>query len=219
MKTKLALFALALTLPAFAATITFNAVPSSGNPVLTTLTTEGYTFASAEFRPIDIRVSAFGMPMSDGIYLSQQNASIPNSAITMTRASGEAFSLAGLSMAKPWWVTNAAAAAGMPNADYVEIVGALSGGGVVSVTAPLQHNFLPVSLQGIQSVTSVQFIGRLNAGGLGGVAIDNLIVTPSVALQAASLGIAVPDTGWSITMALMGCVAVALFGRMIPLRT
>jgi hypothetical protein len=170
-----------------ATTITFDSVVSSGNPVKTTVTTSGFTFTSDYFHTIDNpAIGSFGGLVSDGSIFISEEAGILGQPITMALSGGGAFSLSSLFGSKVFANSSAAATGGFPNADVLNILGNLSGGGTVSATFSLggafQQFFLPSTFTGL---TSVVFSGSLTAGGAGGISLDTIVANSA----------AVPDGG------------------------
>lgn len=190
-----------------ATTITFNSVVSSGNPVKTTLSTDGFTFSSGWFHTVDNpALGSFGGLVSSGSIFITEEAGALGQPITMVANGGGAFSLSSLFGSKVFVNSSAAAAGGFPNADVLNILGNLSGGGTVSATFTLgssfQQFFLPATFTGLSSVI---FSGSLAAGGAGGISLDTIVANST----------SVPDNGstglWlTLTMVGLGLAAKKL---------
>lgn len=119
--------------PAQALTISFNDVPSSGNPELTHLSTDGSSFDGVHFHTIDTPgLCGFGGCLSnDTIYIAEEEGGV-GQPFTMTRPSGTTFKLARVELGQLFNDDAAAAAAGSPNATAVTLTGTLSGGGTLT---------------------------------------------------------------------------------------
>lgn len=210
-----AVFGLLVVMSARAETITFDSVPSVGNPILTTLTTAGYTFTSGHFHTMDNPSTAsFGGAVDNGtIYISEEAGAL-GLPITMAPTGGGTFSLVGFDGAEQFIDSLAAAVGGYPNADLIDVTGYLSGGGTVFASFALdgikdglggapdfQTFLLPATFAGLDSVV---FSGSLYgpsilAGGPGGISLDNIVVKA-----------AVPDAG--STWLLLGVAILGLGG-------
>ncbi len=171
-----------------ASVVTFDAVPGVGNPTLTTLTTEGFTFTSGHFHAMGSPAgTAFGGAADNGtIYISEEAGPL-GLPITMAAAGGQPFSLISFDGTEPWIDAAAAAAGGFPNANYINVVGNLSGGGAVNAQFALDGivdgaggaaDFQTFVLPGtFANLTSVIFSGALVTGGPGGMSLDNIAAT------------------------------------------
>jgi hypothetical protein len=145
--------------------ITFNSVPSSGNPIITNLNTVGWNFASGHFHTID---SPTGVnAVNNGtIYIGEEAGNL-GQVITMSKIGGDLFTLTSFDGSK-LWVTEPA---GFPNATSITVVGNLFGGGTVSQTftlnaaASFQNYVLNSSFTNLTSAT-------FNRNGA--IAIDNI---------------------------------------------
>lgn len=181
------LLPLLYTLPAHALVITFNTVPSVGNPVVTVLTTDGYTFTSGHFHTVDSPgICVFGGCVDNGtIYISEEAGSL-GLPITMARSDGTPFTLNGIDGAEVFIDSAAAIAGGFPNAFTLDLEGSLSGGGTLSISFALdglkdgaggipdfQTFLLPPTWTGLASVT---FSGTFLPGTAGGISLDNMVV-------------------------------------------
>ncbi|MGH7064888.1 MAG: PEP-CTERM sorting domain-containing protein [Stellaceae bacterium] len=150
--------AIATAGPAMATTIDFNGVSSSGNPILTTLTTQGFVFSSGHFHTVDNTglCSFGGCVTGDGIYLAVDGPSL-GFPIVMTKDGGGTFSLASADLAQMWNDDAAAAAGGFPNAANIEMIG--SNGDIVTLSGA-SHSFQTQAAGGLlDNVTSVTFEG------------------------------------------------------------
>jgi hypothetical protein len=165
--------------------VTFNGVSSSGNPILTTLTTEGFTFTSGHFHSVDSPgTTGFGGAVDNGtIYIAEEAGSL-GLPITMAAQSGQPFGLVSFDGAELWLDAAAAAAGGYPNASYINVLGNLSGGGTVNAQFTLDGiadgaggaaDFQTFALPGsFVNLASVVFSGAQVTGAPGGIALDNL---------------------------------------------
>lgn len=161
-----------------ASVVTFDGVSSSGNPIVTTLTTEGFTFTSGHFHTIDSPGLA-GAADDGTIYIAEEAGDL-GLPITMTAEGGQPFSLISFDGAELW----ISAPSGYPNAYYINVLGNLSGGGTVNAqftldgildgaggAADFQTFVLPGSFTNLASVV---FSGALLTGGPGAIALDNI---------------------------------------------
>jgi hypothetical protein len=178
---------------ASAATITFDAVPSVGNPILTSLVTDGFTFAGPHFHTVDDQF--FGL-VSNGspIYLASEAENDLGRPITMTRIGGGTFSLNQFDGAETFWTGNLW--------HYINLSGVQSGGGLLSAQFTLDGladglggvpDFQTFGLTGWDNLVSVTFDGALVTGGRGGFSLDNITVDASV-----------PDPGSSLLLLAIG---------------
>jgi hypothetical protein len=160
---------------AAATTITFDAVLSSGNNTLTTLTTDGFVFTSLHFHTIDNPATSFGGSPNNGtIYIAEEAGSLGRP-ITMALVGGTQFTLSSIDAAKQFLDNAAAAGGGFPNADTLDITGFLAGGGTVSASFSLLNSFQTFLLPGtFTALNSVIFSGSQLSGGAGGIALDNI---------------------------------------------
>ena len=162
--------------------ITFDAVPSSGNPIITSLTTEGFTFTSGHFHTINDPTNAL---VDNGtIYINEEagSAGLP---ITMATTSGLPFDLFSFDGAEVFLDAAAAEASGYPNADFITVTGNLYGGGttanygfILDGTADGlggADDFQSFTLAGVfRNLSSVTFSGiRINTTP-GGISLDNI---------------------------------------------
>ena len=186
---------------ASAATITFDLVPSSGNPILTTLTTDGFTVTSGHFHTVDSPgIISFGGAVNNGtIYIGEEAGSL-GLPMTLVQALGGQFALTSIDGAKLFLGNAAAASGGFPNADTLNILGNLNGGGTVSASFSLANAFQTFFLPGtFANLDSVVFSGSLFTGAPGGIALDNIVVNGG--------GGRTPDAGSTLALlsgAMMG---------------
>lgn len=187
--------------PSRAVVVTFNGVPSVGNPVVPSLATDGYTFASGHFHTIDSpTISSYGgNPTNGTISLSEEAGSL-GLPITMTATSGAPFTLVGFDGAEGFINSTAAAAGGYPNAFAIRVVGNLSGGGTVSADftldaladgaggiADFQTFAFPATFTNLSSAV---FSGVFATGGPGGgISLDNINVVPEPTAALALLAV------------------------------
>jgi len=172
-------------------TIDFNAVPSSGNPSRTTLTTDGFTFTSALFfHTIDSPgLCAFGGCVSNGTVYIAVDPPL-GSPITMTRSAGGTFSLVGFDGAKLFNDDAAAASAGFQNGVDLR---AESPTRIfdVGLHAPGFESFVVDPRVGFDNVTSITFGGIPPNALFFSFALDNIVVDvvpePTVVPEPASL--------------------------------
>ncbi len=182
-----------------ATTVTFDSVPSGGNPILTSLTTQGFTFTSGHFHTIDTpTMGSFGGDVANGTIYIAEEAGALGLPITMADAGGQPFTLSSFDGAEMFIDSAAAAAGGYPNANQINVVGNLSGGGTVSAMFPLdgiadgvggaadfQTFTLPTSFK---NLTSVTFSGALVTGLPAGISLDNITTCTIPAPGAILLG-------------------------------
>jgi hypothetical protein len=179
------------------AVIDFNSVVNgSANADRTTpLTTQGYTFTSAHFHINDTPgACAFGgCTTLNGTQYLNLDAPQLGQPVVMTRAGGGSFNLNSLQASRLFVDGTASALLNFPNADTLELVGELSGGGTVSVSIslPALPSFNSFSLPG----TFINLLSLTISGSVDGVtdnaswAVDNIDVSdvpePSTVLFAA----------------------------------
>jgi hypothetical protein len=162
-----------------AGVVTFDGISSSGNPVVTTLTTEGFTFTSGHFHTIDRTI--VGLADDGTIYIGEE-AGVLGLPITMAAQSGLPFSLISFDGAELYVVPPSS----YPNASYINVLGNLSGGGTVNAqflldgivdgagkAADFQTFALPGTFTNLASVT---FSGAQFTGAPGAIALDNMAV-------------------------------------------
>jgi hypothetical protein len=132
--------------------ITFDSVPSSGNPVLTTLTTQGFDFNSAHFHTVDNPGCC--IPGNGSIYLAVDGPEAGfGQPIVMTRDGGGTFNLVSAQLAQLFLT----APAGFPNADHIEMIG--SNGNIVTLSAATTTLTTLLAGGQLDGVTSVTFEG------------------------------------------------------------
>jgi PEP-CTERM motif len=175
--------------PVMAATITFDSVPSVGNPILTTpLITDGFSFSSAHYHTIDSPgLCTFGgcIPGNGSIYLGADAPALAFP-ITMTRVGGGTFDLVSADLAQLFNDGAASAAGGFPNADHISMTG--SNGNVVTLN-PASLTLMTLLAGGLlNGVTSVVFEGFGPAGEANwSFALDNIVVDGSAVPLPAAL--------------------------------
>lgn len=166
-----------------AQTITFDSVPSAGNPEITTLTTQGFLFTSGHFHVIG---DSFATLVGNGTVFIAEEAGALGLPITMARVSGAPFSLLSFEGAEDF----VAPQINYPIADFIDVLGTRAGGETVSASFALDglrdgvggipdfQNFaLPDTFL---NVSSVVFSGRRANGGAGAIALDNIRVGSAV---------------------------------------
>lgn len=188
-----ALISCLTAMPARGLTITFDSVPSSNNPILTSLTTQGFDFTSGHFHTIDFFGTNFISANGSPVFIGEEQGSL-GLAITMQVSGGGTFSLNAFDGAEFFVPPEPG---GFPNATSIRVVGSLFGGGSVTAQFNLDGivdgpggavDFQTFVLPGtFTNLTDVTFTGRLG-GGTGGSALDNIVVNvpePSSLLLAA----------------------------------
>ena len=190
-------------LPAAAAVIDFNGVPSSGNTNQSpSLTTQGFVFTSGHFHTIDDPgLCTFGGCVGNGTtYLAVDGPGL-GFPILMTALGGGVFSLLGFDGDILFLDTAAAASGGFADATSIGVVGSVSGGGTLSTSfllngsSSFQHFNLPGNWNNLLSVTFTGLSGVVSDTSF---ALDNVGVTSS------------PEPA---AMGLVGVVLVALGAR------
>jgi hypothetical protein len=182
-------FAFIYAIPANSSMVTFDAVPSSGNPIITILTTDGFTFTSGHFHTVDSpTIANFGGSVANGTIFIGEEAGSLGLPITMANSLGNPFSLVGFDGAEAFLNSTAAAAVGYSNASNIVLNGVLFGGGTLSATFALDgikdglggvNDFQSFLLPAWTNLSSVTFSGLTDAGGHGGFALDNIDVNTS----------------------------------------
>lgn len=187
-----------------AVTIDFNSLPSSDNPSITFLTTQGFTFTSGHFHTVDSPgLCAYGgCPAGNGtIYIAEEaglagntepetlnysptgptgNVGLP---ITMTRT-GLPFMLTAFDGSTLFQDPGTAALEGFPNADIINLQGTGMGGAILNAAFPLstlgnlETFMLPPQWTNLVSVT---FSGSTSSGGTGSFSLDNIVAIPEPA--------------------------------------
>lgn len=169
-----ALLACLISTPATALDLTFDAVPSSGNPSLTSLVTDGYMFTSRHFRTIDSPGGTF-IPSGSAVYLGQEGG--PGAqAISMARSDGKPFAVYEVRAAELFLFPTPDA----PNAQLLSMKGALADGGAIVASFALGrpggimdfHYFLlPAAWANLDSVS---FSGLRLDWSPGALALDDI---------------------------------------------
>jgi hypothetical protein len=162
------------------------------------LTTQGYTFTSEHFHINDAPGSCSfgGCTTLNGTQYVNVDGPQLGTAVVMTREGGGTFDVLSLQASKLFVDGTAAALANFVNADSILLIGALSGGGTVSVSVPLPAlpSYNSFTLPG----TFVSLVSLTISGSVAGLtedaswAIDNITVNDvpepaSVLLTAAGL--------------------------------
>lgn len=181
--------------------ITFDGVPSSGNPTITSLMTDGFTFTSGHFHTMDTPTGTmFGGSVDNGtIYISEEAGSL-GLPITMATTSGLPFDLFSFDGAEHYLDAAAAADGGFPNADFIFVKGNLYGGGTTAEYGFILDgiadgiggapDFQPFTLAGVfRNLDSVTFRGMRTNVTPGGIALDNINAEVVPAPGAVLLGI------------------------------
>jgi len=184
----------ALTPPAGAVIVDFEAT-ATGNAILTTPTdVQGLTFSSAHYHIPDIVVGTFGGSVAPVKYLSLDAPGL-GFPVDVTLTGGGIFSVLGLDASKLWANSAAAAAGGFDNADFLHLSGVLSGGGGVIADLSLAFGFASYALSGFTDLTSLTISGFVVGGTTNASwAVDNInyapIPEPEIyAMLAAGLGL------------------------------
>ena len=173
--------------------ITFNSVASVGNPIITTLLTQGFTFTSGHFHTID---TPLGLSNGNGtIYIAEEGGAL-GQPITMTGTT--AFSFGGFDAGGLFNPP----VAGFPDATVISVIGNLFGGGTLTAAFTLNGpNFtsflLPASWT---NLSSVQFTGMIpSVSSNAGFGLDNIVVNQATT---------VPEPG-SLTLLGSGLLTLA----------
>jgi PEP-CTERM motif len=179
MKILAAAFVLCTPFLASAATIDFNGVASSGNPIQSpSLTVSGFVFSSSHFHTIDSLGCSFGGCVSDGSIYLGVDGPLLGQPITMTALGGGAFSLSGFDASMLWVDSAAAAAGGYPNGDHINLLGNIQGGGTVSTSFLLGSGFSTFTMgAGWTNLSSVVFSASVVGGTTdASFGLDNIVV-------------------------------------------
>ncbi len=162
--------------------VDFEDVTSHGNPIWTSLVSEGFLFTSQHFHTIDDPESSGAVPELPGsrVYIAHEGGSLGR-IITMTPVAGGTFSVFEIAATKAWLNDNPV----FPNATYVELVASLAGGGTRTVDLTLNvnpsWNTFTISPP-LLDVTSMTIDGR-QAGSQADFAfgVDNINLVPEPA--------------------------------------
>ncbi len=161
-----------------AGTITFDQIAVTNNDIQSgTITTQGFDFTSSSFHTINNPAGCAGGCVDDGSqYLAVAGPSV-DSPVTITTAGGQAFSLTSLDGGKLFLTPGGLT--GLPNADTLDLMGAIKGGGTVSasLTLPAEGTFKLFSLSGFTDLTSVVIWGTGGGSTDASWAVDNLAAT------------------------------------------
>jgi hypothetical protein len=168
-----------------AAVIDFDSVPA-GAPIVSSYSEDGFTFTSSHFHTISSGAAcgSGGCADNGSGYIGEEDGSLGDD-IYMARDDGGVFSLAGFDAAELF----ISAPSSYPNANWIEVVGDLFGGGTVMATffldgivdgaggsADFQSFFMAADFTNLIGVT---FAG-LTYDGTGGLALDNIRVNVDV---------------------------------------
>jgi hypothetical protein len=176
----------------FESTATSNAIETTANDV------EGLTFNSSHYHFTDTQVSSFGGLVTPFKYMSLDAPEL-GSPVIVTLTGGGIFSVLSLDASQLWGDSAAAAAGNYNNADYLHLVGYISGGGVVTADLGLlAFGFNNYALSGFTNLDSMVISGFV-VGGTSNAswAVDNMEFS------------AIPEPG---TMMLLGSGLVGLVG-------
>ncbi len=163
--------------------ITFDGFAGQSNQVVAQVGTSGFTFTSADFSNSELLVTTpsncdFGGCIADGAPYIGEQGSAPGRPIVAAQQHHKRFKLLGFSAGPLYADARAAAAAGVPDATQILVVGTKPTGAQVSATFTLEpgsfRSFtLPTTFRGLKSVT---FYGN-DTGNSGAIALDNIHVT------------------------------------------
>jgi len=202
---------LAAATPGFAATVTFEDLPSSGNPFLVTENSGGMTFTSAHAHvldPADTRLANNGTNS-----IGAEAASNLGRPLDFGLTGGGAFTLNSVDVAEFWQASSGLS-------DFMDVIftGNQSGGGVLSLTFTLDgirdgvggaNDFQTVAFAGWTDLLSVTVTGRNVQGAFGDYQLDNIVYD--------STQTAVPEPAtWALLILGFGAVGGALRRRRRP---
>lgn len=175
-----------------AVVITFDSVPSNGNTFVeeTPISTQGFLFGSAHYHLVDDPSISGLADNGSAVYIAEEGPKSDGTEfgldITMSMASGGAFTLNGFSGAELFIDPLEP----FSNADVIMVSGVLAGGGTVSNFFLLdgiidgiggQPDFQSFLLDAtFTDLISVTFSGLSNTAPGGGLALDNFDVTTGV---------------------------------------
>lgn len=179
------------------------------NPIVFSTNSRGFNFSSAHHHVINNPPAGgpAGLASNGTQYIAEEGGNT-GAPITMTRAGGGTFSLASFDAAEVFVV----APSPFPNATILDVLGNLSGGGIVSISFVLdgiidgvgglvdfQSFLLPASFT---NLVSVVFSGSILGGSTNaGISLDNLNAIGAAALlpEPGTLGLLVPVlAGWGL---------------------
>lgn len=186
---------------AHAVVVTFDSVPGTGSPIITSLTTDGFDFTSSHFHRIDGPGGSFGGVVANNTKYILEEAGNLGGPITMQLSSGGTFNLASFDGTKAFNDDADAAAGGFPNATQIVVDGVPSVGPAIQATFNLDgtSNFQPFVLPaGFTGLTSATFSGAVIGAAAGGISLDN--INASI----------VPEPS---TLVLLACAGLATFHR------
>ncbi len=163
-------------LPLSAETVTFDQILVTDNDIQSgTITTQGFNFSSSSFHIVNDPAACAGGCVDDGSqYLAVVGPAL-DSAVTVTSAGGQPFSVTGLDGAKLFLTPGGLA--GAPNADTLDLLGMASGGGTISIslTLPAEGSFSTFALSGFTNLTSLVISGTGGGSTDASWAVDNLV--------------------------------------------
>jgi hypothetical protein len=166
--------------------IDFDDVDGTGNPVLTSLTTEGFTFTSGHFHAIgEPGICSFGGCVDNGTVYIQEEAGTLGLPITMVSADGGTFSLFGFEGAQAFLDDAAAALGKFPNATAVFVQGTFSGGGQTIQSFDLDDVGFKEFTVVMTELVSVTFVGSTDDSDPGAFALDNIFIIPDFTAEQA----------------------------------
>ena len=162
------------------ATISFDELSGTGNPILTSIDTTGFNFASAHEHILgDPESCAFGGCVNNGTNTLMEEAGGLGGPITMTSSGGKKFKLLSLDAGPAFLDSAAAAAGGFPNATKLHVVATTAKGDILATdlvftgSPRLQAFDLP---KVFSSVVSVTFYGN-TTDNTGGISLDDISVS------------------------------------------
>lgn len=179
---KLCTLALASLAGSALAIIDFEEVASSGNPILTTLDSQGYRFTSSHFHSIDDPAASALADNGSDVYIGHEGGDLGR-AITMIQIGGGLFNLASFDMAELWISSPGA----YPNASHVEVHATFSDDSTTTFNLALDGVIdgaggaadFETAVVNLTNLKSVRFNGvNPVAGGDFAFAIDNIDAAP-----------------------------------------
>jgi hypothetical protein len=176
----------------FESTATNNAIENGPKDV------EGLTFDSNHYHFIQASSGSFGGMVGPFNYLGLDAPGL-GQPVRVTLTGGGTFSVFSLDASREWADSAAAAAGGFSNADFLHLVGNISGGGTVSADFALLFGFQNFAFSGFTNLDSMVISGYVQGGPSNASwAVDNI-----------EFASAVPEPG---TMMLLGSGLVGLVG-------
>ncbi len=201
--TLVTVIALMLASVASAGVVDFEST-STGNAILSGSTdVQGLTFTSSHYHIPDSVVGSYGGSVALVKYLALDAPGL-GFPVTVTQTGGGAFSVLSLDASQMWGDSGAAAAAGYNNADFLHLVGNISGGGTVTTDLPLGFGFANFVLAGFNNLDSMVISGFVVGG------TDNA----SWAVDNIEYASAVPEPGsWAALLLGLGSLSYAVSRR------